>query len=635
MISDSEVSKNMRNIPDLVILFIINLNPLRWYRRIGFRIRRSAEYDKYTLYTIFLSLFVVISPFLPIWQWDFGWAESIKAYVYFNSLNSTLSYVGNTFVWIFFIIFGGALIILLSFFKPLPEKLYERRYNKIIYYSLFLISLGVFFGLLMTAGIIGLERMITAPGIWLVFLCVIIMLVTHIDYDTKEKIRRDYLAYVFIFPTFVLMILIFYVPIFIALFTSFLNVYRNSAGFFDGTTNISNVSLQNYLTLLVPTISQAGQDKLSRSPDPQYDLIAWVLMIVITVLISAYGVYGTWSIKKKITVGGLGLYFVAIFIAFWTSAIYHETDMLAFIGLLFVATVWVVFSIVTAQSTKEGFKRYSMYALSLIPIFVLYFISGIFVNGYNQIVEFNSYYQIYFDPRPMQVFYNSIVWTFGCVIFHITFGLLLAVLMNSEFRGRTVVRALLIVPWAIPSFISITIIGTFIYPTGGGMDIIFGWFKLAPYDWYNTNNFLGSAIIVNIFLGYSFTMVAFLAALQSVNKELYEAAELDGANGWQKFRSITLPIIKPVVVITTILGFMWTFNMFNVVYLLARPYTSTLRPKDYVILVVYIFNLFTSGTADNFSYASTVSFVLFILLIVFVKAFTKATGKGPYDLDAS
>ena len=80
---------------------------------------------------------------------------------------------------------------------------------------------------------------------------------------------------------------------------------------------------------------------------------------------------------------------------------------------------------------------------------------------------------------------------------------------------------------------------------------------------------------------------------------------------------------------------MWTFNMFNVVFLLSRPISSTLRPKDYIILVVYIYNLFTSGTADNFSYASTVAFVLFILLVIFVKAFTKVTGKGPYDLDSS
>ena len=611
-----------------------NKNYLSWL--LDLRIKSTKEFDKFTLITLMVSLYVIISPFLPIWQWDFIWDNNAKKYVSFPVLNSTLNYWGNTFLWIIFIIVGSLVIFLLTLTKTSTDKANQRRYNKIVYYCLFLESLGGVFGLLMSNGKIGLEQMLTAPGIWLLFLCVLIVLIIHIDADTWEKLRRDYLAYVFIFPTFVLMILIFYVPIFVALFTSFLDVYKNSAGFFDGNMQVTNVGIQNYLTLLVPSVTDPNNlTRLNRAFNPQFDLVAWIFMILVTVLISIYGVYGTWSVKKKIIVGGLGLYGVAGFISIWKFLILGELDALSFISLVLIATIWVVFSITTAQSTNETLKKYFMYALSLIPIFVLYFISGIFVNGYNQVVEYNSYYQIYFDPRPMQVFYNSMVWTFGCVIFHITFGLLLAVLMNTEFKGRAIVRALLIVPWAIPSFISITIIGTFIYPTGGGMDIIFSWFKLAPYEWFKSSNFLLSAIFVNIFLGYSFTMVAFLAALQSVNKELYEAAELDGANGWQKFRSITLPIIKPVVVVTTILGFMWTFNMFNVVFLLSRPISSTLRPKDYIILVVYIYNLFTSGTADNFSYASTVAFVLFILLVIFVKAFTKVTGKGPYDLDSS
>lgn len=599
----------------------------------AFKVNSPKNYDKYTLLSLLTSFFVLRSPFLPIWQWDFSWNGS--SFDRYSVLNTALTYWGNTFLWIIFIIVGSLIIIIMSFLVPKDKKEYKRLYNKIIFYSLFLEFMGGLFGLLMASGRIGIESMLTAPGIWLLFLAIIIVLLIHIDEETWEKLRRDYLAYIFIFPTFVLMIMIFYVPIFVALFTSFLDVYKNSAGFFDNSIVVKNVGFENYITLLFPTINDTGLTTLNRAFNPQFDLIAWVLMIIITFLVSVYGVYGKWSMKRKITFGGLGLYFVAFFLGLWKYLILGQIDALAFISLLFVATLWVVFSIISAQSVSDNFKKYSMYVLAIVPIFVLYFVSGIFVNGYNQVVEYNSYYQIYFDPRPMQVLYNSLVWTFVCVFFHITIGLTLAVLMNNEFRGRAIVRALLIVPWAIPSFISITIIGTFMFPPQGGMDIFFSWFKLPAYDWYKSVNFLGSAIMVNIFLGYSFTMVAFLAALQSVNKELYEAADLDGANAWQKFTGITIPIIKPVIVVTTILGFMWTFNMFNVIYLLARPYTSTLRPQDYVILVVYIFNLFTSGTSDNYSYASTVAFVLFILLIIFTKVFTKITGKGPYDLDTS
>ncbi|MCK4501235.1 sugar ABC transporter permease, partial [Candidatus Babeliales bacterium] len=125
-----------------------------------------------------------------------------------------------------------------------------------------------------------------------------------------------------------------------------------------------------------------------------------------------------------------------------------------------------------------------------------------------------------------------------------------------------------------------------------------------------------SAILVNIWLGVPFMMVSFLAAMQGIPTDLYEAAEIDGANAWTQFKSITFQLIKPTLFTVSLLGFIWTFNLFNVVYILAQG-VNIPSATDYQIFVTYIYNLFSGPGTRNYSQAAALSFIVFLLLTVF------------------
>ena len=172
---------------------------------------------------------------------------------------------------------------------------------------------------------------------------------------------------------------------------------------------------------------------------------------------------------------------------------------------------------------------------------------------------------------------RTLIWTFCCVFFHYTIGLGLALLLNRQVRGRAFYRVLLILPWAVPAFISAFawkymfnaqygIINQSCAPSacrpGAGS---------ASPDWA-----LVAVIIVNVWLGVPFMMVALLGGLQSIPGDLYEAAEVDGATPWQRFRQ--RDAARPAVgrpARWSCSGIIWTFNMFAIIYLIAGGRTRT------------------------------------------------------------
>jgi ABC-type sugar transport system permease subunit len=129
-----------------------------------------------------------------------------------------------------------------------------------------------------------------------------------------------------------------------------------------------------------------------------------------------------------------------------------------------------------------------------------------------------------------------------------------------------------------------------------------------------------SAILINVWLGVPFMMLSFLATLQSIPKELYEAAEIDGLSGWDQFRKVTLPLLKPTLLTVSLLGIIWTFNLFNVVYLLAQNQTGLGDPIYYDIFVTFIYGRFSER---EYSQATALSFTVFIILISFSLVYRK------------
>jgi arabinogalactan oligomer/maltooligosaccharide transport system permease protein len=226
---------------------------------------------------------------------------------------------------------------------------------------------------------------------------------------------------------------------------------------------------------------------------------------------------------------------------------------------------------------------------------------------------------------PTGVFLKTLVWTVVNVAFHVGLGVLLAVAINGPIRGQNVYRLLLIIPWAVPAFITaLTWRGMFDYEYGAVNLLLNRVAGIAPINWLGEPlRAFEACIITNVWLGFPFMMVIALGGMQGIPAELYEAARIDRASRWQQFWHITLPLLKPVLLPAVTLGAIWTFNNLNVIWLVSNggePQDSTHILVSYVYKAV--FNLY------RFGYGAALSMVMFLILLAFSLLFlqrTKAT----------
>ncbi|MFF4155677.1 carbohydrate ABC transporter permease [Streptomyces sp. NPDC001678] len=207
----------------------------------------------------------------------------------------------------------------------------------------------------------------------------------------------------------------------------------------------------------------------------------------------------------------------------------------------------------------------------------------------------------------------TVVWTASCVVLHYTIGLGLALLLNRQMRFRTLYRVLLVLPWAVPAFVATFSWRLIFNEKYGVLNSFMTTLGLDPVDWLG-DSFLQkvSAVAVNVWLGVPFMMVAILGGLQAIPAELHEAAEMDGASPWQRFRHVTLPGLREVSGTVILLGVIWTFNMFQVIYLLIGQGASS----ESEILVTYSYRLAFQGIRD-YAGSATYGILILSLLLVF------------------
>jgi arabinogalactan oligomer/maltooligosaccharide transport system permease protein len=169
------------------------------------------------------------------------------------------------------------------------------------------------------------------------------------------------------------------------------------------------------------------------------------------------------------------------------------------------------------------------------------------------------------------VIIQTVIWIVANSVFHFVLGLGLALILNRKMRFRGLYRTLLMVPWAMPQFVA-AFAWRFLYNQQGGyIDALLQTLHLPAIDWGSDPAWaLVSVIIVNIWLGIPFMTVTLLGGLQSIPAELYEAAAMDGTSRWQRFRYITLPMLRPVAFLVTLLDVIWTFNVFAVIFLITQ-----------------------------------------------------------------
>ncbi|MFE6227740.1 carbohydrate ABC transporter permease [Streptomyces sp. NPDC057854] len=218
----------------------------------------------------------------------------------------------------------------------------------------------------------------------------------------------------------------------------------------------------------------------------------------------------------------------------------------------------------------------------------------------------------------------TIVWTVSCVALTFALGLALANILNRKIAGRSVYRMMLILPWAVPGFVSV-FAWRFLYDERRGLlNQILSGVGLDAVPWLNDPLMAKFAVIaVNVWLGVPFMMVALLGGLQSIPGELYEAAEMDGANAWQRFRNITMPGLRSVSTTVLLLSTIWTFNMFPVIFLLTRggPGEAT------QILVTQAYKFSFEISPRDFAQSSTWGVLILVLLMIFAAIYQRVLRK--------
>ena len=207
----------------------------------------------------------------------------------------------------------------------------------------------------------------------------------------------------------------------------------------------------------------------------------------------------------------------------------------------------------------------------------------------------------------------TIVWTVSNVAIGVGVGLLLALILNTKGLAlRPIYRVLLVLPWAVPNYITALIWKGMFHQQFGVVNQIAQIFGLTPIAWFDSpfTSFL-TVLATNAWLSFPFMMVVSLGALQSIPSDLYEAATVDGAGRWQQFRNITLPSLKPALVPAVILSVVWTFNMFNIIYLVSQGQPGGATE----ILVTQSYKL--AFEQYQYGYAAAYATVIFGILLVY------------------
>jgi len=235
----------------------------------------------------------------------------------------------------------------------------------------------------------------------------------------------------------------------------------------------------------------------------------------------------------------------------------------------------------------------------------------------------------------LPVFGWNVAFAFLTVLINLAAGVLLAVLLNNKaLRFRNVYRTLLIVPWALPSVITIQVWKGFLNQNFGVINRLLALLDIGtgPVNWLGDHLAAkGALLLVNLWLGLPFMLTATLGALAAIPDEVYEAARVDGASGWQAFWGVTGPMLRSALVPVTLSSFAFNFNNFNLIFLLNDggppvPWgTATARGTD--ILISWAYNeAFRSQGGYAYGLGSAISLIIFVITLSVSLMNFKVTG---------
>lgn len=236
--------------------------------------------------------------------------------------------------------------------------------------------------------------------------------------------------------------------------------------------------------------------------------------------------------------------------------------------------------------TPYGFITPASLTILLLVIYPILY--GIYISFFDtnlvnkwKFVGLRYYIQALTDASFLHSLWKTMVFTVTVVGGHFILGFIFASILNLNIKMRTLFRGILILPWLFPDVVIAYLFKWILNTQGGIVNELLMHFNLVsePVGWLSTSaTAFPCVILVSIWKGYPLVMVQVLAGIQTISNDMYEAAQIDGANIWQKFRYITIPALKPILTTILILDTVWVFKQFTLIWLMTSggPGSSTM-----------------------------------------------------------
>jgi arabinogalactan oligomer/maltooligosaccharide transport system permease protein len=217
---------------------------------------------------------------------------------------------------------------------------------------------------------------------------------------------------------------------------------------------------------------------------------------------------------------------------------------------------------------------------------------------------------------PLSFYYTlgvTALWTLANITLHVAIGVTLALLLRDPLlKLRGVYRVLLIVPWAVPNYITALIWKGMFHRQFGAVNGLLAALGLTPVAWFSRFwTAFAANLTTNVWLGFPFMMVVTLGALARIPRELEEAAALDGASRWQRLYHVVLPLLLPALIPSVLLGAVWTFNMFNIVFLVSGG-----EPDGATEILVSQAYRWAFSRGHRYGYAAAYAVLIFAVLAI-------------------
>src|SRR4051794_16824893 len=237
-----------------------------------------------------------------------------------------------------------------------------------------------------------------------------------------------------------------------------------------------------------------------------------------------------------------------------------------------------------------------------------------FVQGDAPFTGLKNYRTVFDDPTFAPALLHTVVFTGVCLVFQYAIGLALAVFFNQHFRLSATLRALFLVPWLLPLIVSASTWSWMLNSDSGVVNAALSWFGIGPVHWLTSPDWsLWSVTIANVWIGIPFNLVVLYSGLQAIDPAIYEAAELDGASGWQRFWRVTFPLLRPVSAITLLLGLVYTLKVFDIIWIMTRG-----GPSDAsTTLATWSYRLGFGNLLPAFGPGAAVGNLLIVMALVF------------------